>query len=461
VGVLDAGRSTLGLGAVAAAAEDPAASDHLSSAIRALVSALDEGCFADGKTVDFSILGVTPAPEDASGLAEALNRVPGGLGCLANAEVAVTTPLFTTLIAELLPLHGRCARADTVAGLYQPCEEDTDCGTDTGRCGRLAYALSEGPRGLSDCAGCGPGTSRSGGACLVCEPGRYSSTPEAATCDTCDPGRYAPLPGSTECLACPPGRHSTEAGAASCTPCEAGTFALPGSWSCTACAAGTFSTEGSATCTACQPGTFADELGATECKFCPKGHQARDEGSTECEACERGTYAPGEGFIQCLKCAPGTFANETGAMECQVCKPGRFAPEGSDTCLPCVAGTFSADGAGSCTACPAGRFAPGEGNTQCQVCPAGTHSTERSAECMPCPKGWTSPPGAVECTPCAVGTYYSTLLTACVACPVGGDCSAPGTTFETLKPLPGYWRSDPGTDTFEPCPSTGCPDGSR
>ena len=93
-------------------------------------------CFASGDTVDFSTngLGFVPAPADAVSLAERLNRVPGGLGCLANAEIGNTTPLAASLLVEVTPLDGHCVVADKAASLYTTaCTVDKDCGPVTGR----------------------------------------------------------------------------------------------------------------------------------------------------------------------------------------------------------------------------------------------------------------------------------------------------------------------------------------
>ena len=161
-----------------------------------MVAGLEAECFAD-PSVDFaSGLGFTPAPADVQELADQLNRVPGGLGCLANGEVGITTPLAKALIGDLTPYDGHCVAADLPADLYaRACFSDTDCGKQSGRCGQLAYVLKEGGSGLSDCRSCMPGTSRVGGACERCAPGGYSDVVDAASCTACAPRLFQYRPG--------------------------------------------------------------------------------------------------------------------------------------------------------------------------------------------------------------------------------------------------------------------------
>ena len=96
-----------------------------------------------------------------------------------------------------------------------------------------------------------------------------------------------------------------------------------------------------------------------------------------------------------------------------VCPAGTFSHAGSDTCIPCRAGTFSrTNGSDGCILAATGYYAPG-GTTTDVICPAGSYSDY---------------PGASSCTPCG-GGYLGTQAGSrskddCQYCPIGTYCSA-------------------------------------
>jgi len=407
VGTLDAGAPTLGPGAVAAAVDDTTGTDKLSAALRALVAELDAACFASGDTVDFSTkgLGFVPAPADAVSLAERLNRVPGGLGCLANAEIGNTTPVAASLLAEVTPLDAHCVVADKATSLYTTaCAMDKDCGPLTGRCGRLAFALREGPRGLSQCESCPPGRSRTDGACVECAPGLFSGTLEAASCTPCETGHYAAVPGSAMCSTCPVGMYQDREGQPSCVSCVPGRYSdQPGAESCGACAPGSFSDMGATSCTACPPGRFAEDAGSATCAPCAAGEHS-NKGAVTCTACEAGRYAAFEGSAECTECARGQFS-KAGAVACTACPAGSAANlPGSASCTACSPGNYAPEGAADCLACPEGTVAPFVGSAQCLACGANGRPNPSRTACVCDPGFYVPPDGKAACLPCPTGS---------------------------------------------------------
>ena len=90
------------------------------------------------------------------------------------------------------------------------------------------------------------------------------------------------------------------------------------------------------------------------------------------------------------------------------------------TCEPCLAGTYSTEGATTCTTCPAGTYSGSGGNGSCTACPAGSYSSKGAATCTLCPAGtYSANENTGSCTPCPTGTYSAEGFTNCVACPAG------------------------------------------
>ena len=196
------------------------------------------------------------------------------------------------------------------------------------------------------------------------------------------------------------------------------------------------------------------------------------------------------------ECAPGVFGSSL-AQDAQsgpgcsgACPAGSFCPSLSTAPIACPVGSHCAAGSGSPTACPSGAFGGAQNltsETDCESCPAGfwcgsgrriacgrgTFNSATGADdqsyCTRCPpnsntaaEGQTSQAGCI----CDAG-YYGQLgvhgQISCTTCPVGSDCSQPGTTLETMPLLAGYYRASNSSDDLRRCPdfgnSSGCTGG--
>ena len=306
--------------------------------------------------------------------------------------------------------------------------------------------------------------------CSACSAGRYSSYATASvldSCSECASGRYS-LPAAASCMQCPAGSYCSGGNIApcpngtysetewsACAPCAAGTYSKAGK-ECVACTPGTYSLNESSVCLECPSGRFSDEPKSSRCELCSAGWYSAagssrclkcdpgyysPEDSSQCFPCTAGTYAPSSGWPECLECSPGTYAGEDAASVCLRCPPGRvaagwgnfecvacplgFAPNSTETCKPCPAGTFvvSADDDDVetptyvCTACPAGTWSPPESDA-CFVCDAGFYAPSGSSKCFPCKRGLVAEePGASSCGPCADNSYADPSRSKCLPCP--------------------------------------------
>lgn len=343
-------------------------------------------------------------------------------------------------------------------------------------CGSGTYPESEGSGGTL-CLGCAAGRfRRAEGAlgaddCEVCGIGTFARLPASSACDKCAGGRYQEATESRDsaasCEPCPAGRFGTDEGAASvrvCLACPDGrAAAAPGQTSCEACAFGTWPDAASILCLECEGGDeFVVDVStnATSCRECSAG-RFRDE-------------AAGDG-VACADCAPGT-TSFGGAARCTTCPLGRASaaggraslPDGSPACDECATDMFSAANGSACEPCvPPTHAVPG--SARCSSCPPGTVFSSALAEglgagaaisdaCRVCPALTQASGDACECEP---GLLQQPLegfgpdrpsLVRCVPCPSGGDCRLPGTTRETIVPLPDHWRRTSDSLTFYECP---------
>eukprot|EP00944_MAST-04C_sp_MAST-4C-sp1_P010076 g10076.t1 len=129
------------------------------------------------------------------------------------------------------------------------------------------------------CTDCNPGKYTSlpeAGICINCEGGYVNNMPRATSCNKCERGKVSPIEGGTVCFACPSGQYSPAAGLAKCIPCE------PGRWN-------------------------DDAEGAFGCYICPD--PAWCLGGSTCTSDRNG-------FV-CSKCAKGWFS--VNGNKCQEC----------------------------------------------------------------------------------------------------------------------------------------------
>ena len=101
-----------------------------------------------------------------------------------------------------------------------------------------------------------------------------------------------------------------------------------------------------------------------------------EEGKESCKPCTAGYYCA-EGAAAALPCPGGTHKNAsldvmTSVDQCVTCPAGTFCPVGSEEPTPCAAGSVSnLTNAEACEACSAGTFQGGKGATACVLCTPG------------------------------------------------------------------------------------------
>jgi len=163
---------------------------------------------------------------------------------------------------------------------------------------------------------------------------------------------------------------------------------------------------------------------------CSPGYQrvVSANGVTSCSACAEGYY----GYqMNCYACPSGYYTDKTGQGVCEPCPAGQHSTlqNASTSCTQCLAGSYSAGGAGNCTLCPAGRYSSGKDASYCTGCPVGesTSGSTGATGCSSCPSGTYAPNiGTPECINCSPGTYALAGSTTCTPCAPGTFTSAPG-----------------------------------
>lgn len=305
------------------------------------------------------------------------------------------------------------------------------------------------------CVPCEPGTFQENTGQLQCEPcqlGRYSSDEHASSCAHCDTGRYQDELGMSSCKACGVGLFQNNTGATDCFLCEITTYndgnatadcklipagsyqseneqhAVPPSAAARTLSASTIVGDhhvfpGAITASQCPVGTFQNLLGQTTCWDCLPGHYCAAPGRDMPEPCEAGTFAPEPGATICRNCAAGRHNPNSSATDCVECTPGRFSGEKSEFCAACEAGTVT------------DRF----GSAACITCPPNSAANFEKTQCL-CDPGFYQPhyrPHSNEFV--------------CAPCPVGADCSEPGSAWNNLKARSGWWRANNHTLNFYEC----------
>ena len=147
----------------------------------------------------------------------------------------------------------------------------------------------------------------------------------------------------------------------------------------------------------CSEGQFYDIVIA-QCRNCDPGTfmPFMNHPLTQCDNCPAGKYASSEGSPTCYPC-PATSYSEEGAAGCETCVAGHHCPGGSDK-IPCMAGNFSGSAARVCQSCPPGEYSK-EASSTCAICDAGFYCPGGTDK-IPCPPGMFAAEGASSCDPC-------------------------------------------------------------
>lgn len=282
--------------------------------------------------------------------------------------------------------------------------------------------------GLPLCSACQPGKKNTGGACVSCPEGYYTSSTSEAN--------------RPNCLPCGPGTFQNNGGQSACFSCPAGTYQTSGAQSsCIDCPAGYFDTSGTATqCTGCTIGKFQDIPAQTSCKDCIIGKFQNERNKMSCKICSAGTYQDQTNSQSCKSCVPGRYNPDTGrSSACLECNPGYHQPaSGKSSCIACAAGKAQANsGATSCTDCrDSTGYAIGVAQTECSACPGGMKCEATTGTGTTCAEGEFLPPNTYgNCKKCPRNRQSTADKKSCEYCKfeeyndeVGGSCKSCGQT---------------------------------
>jgi hypothetical protein len=217
--------------------------------------------------------------------------------------------------------------------------------------------------GHAECVPC-PSISTSA-KCSSCPSGYVPTV--FGTCSTCGIGpSYTNIAGNPVC-ACPPG-YFAKVQDTTCLPCIGkGVSFTFGCTECYYCRSQYIANDNHTACILCPPGTIYTGL--------------RESADNICALCEEGTYTSQSAMTVCDKCGVGTYADTKGSSSCKSCPSGtstngKVGSTSLTACVPCLEGTFNANGGGDCSPCPAGTFGSIRGASSCTPCPAGTANPE-------------------------------------------------------------------------------------
>lgn len=121
-------------------------------------------------------------------------------------------------------------------------------------------------------------------------------------------------------------------------------------------------------------------------------------------------------------------------------------------CLPCPAGTFSADiGMGSCAACGDASFAP-PASTACRTCPDFSRASRDGGSCF-CRVGFYAAEVSAGALPgVAAGPGGADGEMVCLRCPHGGVCPGDNRLYSDA----GWWRASRASANLYKCPPGVC-----
>ena len=283
----------------------------------------------------------------------------------------------------------------------RPMANDTCSWTTAGRRGFCCCGGSNDTAGArrSQCAlgfnDCRKGTYYSGGRCIHCPVGFWSTSINSTskdTCEKCAPGRWSGTPGlGSNCTACVAARYSSQEGrTTACTNgCMKGRYGnKSGSTSedrgCALCEEGRWCSAFSSHQSMCSSGRYSAMKGLwddAQCTECQTGRFSVMPGRTSaCDICAAGKYQHERGKAVCLNCSAGRFANVSAPRvfdsDCKGCPTGRFSnasgATNATTCNMCQTGKFSLHSAASvCHYCAAGKYQDLQGTSGCKSCGKG------------------------------------------------------------------------------------------
>ena len=265
-------------------------------------------------------------------------------------------------------------------------------------------------------------------------------------------GTYQNKSGQPSCNKCPKNTKSEQANSTTCDSCGKGSKSDEGSARCSTCDAG----EAGTPCAACIPGLYRqsknDDGTATDgaaCVACPAGYSS-GEGSTKCQTCEAGKFSDTIGAGDCKQCLKGYYreADSTELTSCIQCIKGETSKEGASSCDGCDVGKYGST-AGTCSPCPSGQYQDGKGESSCKECDVDTYLNEQGksskADCHACSneRSTGTVQGATQASACLCQRalfYHDAIEDTCIACPTGADCArTDGIVLNELVAVNGYW----------------------
>jgi hypothetical protein len=273
-----------------------------------------------------------------------------------------------------------------------------------------------------------------------------SETSSYFQCSACPSGMYSDAEAMLECIGCKAGTYQDTAGQSSCKDCKPGSISGDSALVCDICPTG--STQNGNKCKPCAAGFYAGN--SVECLKCNPNTWS-EEGATVCKACPPWSESMGGTSLQGCICWEGLYMDTSyGLPSCMQCMAGRYSPRGSNDCIFCPNGTFSATIAqSSCLPCPDRSIAT-LGATACIGCAVGESPSSDGMSCQSCPPGMVCAQGQpiVACPP---GTYSSvtgfTSVDQCLSCPPNRICTDP----KSIEPCPPNTHSVPGSTSMLQC----------
>ena len=320
--------------------------------------------------------------------------------------------------------------------------------------------------------------------CVDCEIGK-ASFGGVASCKSCDAeeGEFSLRTGSWSCHIAPPGHYVVkDSGGAGIgiEPCLPGTYSTGSADECSVCVGG-HSSSGASSCVSTPPGFFWNETQSSD-QPCPAGTHS-EMGASSLDSCFP-CSGPGEysvvGSAYCSTAGAGKIPalSRDGTVDCPA---NTFSVGANNTCAPCPPGGHSSPGSSSCDFCGLGKeydaslnvcnkcepgfaslgdekgcvpctgereFTGSAGSAVCELSPPGTMPNENRTGTVKCPVG-TDLPNCV----CPINSYLSVTKTECVKIVIEGiDGDKPGMSIESLRVMPGYWRTNLLSDDVRKCP---------
>ena len=410
---------------------------------------------------------------------------PGASNCTSDPQ-ASTEEKTTSHPQYLQPRATTCDRTCCVPGEYwnadrQACLDCTD-----------GYNYSD-VYGATTCVDCGdlaPGEEMVG---CFSRPGSKRA---------CKQGYYRPSgEGTRSCLVCEPGKTTSTTGAASETDCQckAGFQTQEPFTNCTMCEQGTFKSTISSIdqCQPCSgeyqitrakgstsPSSCLCEAGygldssEDQCIRCPAGKYKPDISNStclNCEKCETGAWAAGCGFTSKGQCTTCQDEKDCGLDQtcdyCRVChynesyyaelvrlnspllanRTGKFNST-LDLCGDCGGRTTAENKYEECHHCPPGTTGP-SGPRVCNATEEATdvYDIETADQCRECPQcnpgTYKNVSGDYDCLDCPVGTYTDLYgQVSCAACGANMSTSIAGANDQKYCHCrPGFYHNHTNT----------------